>query len=118
MFATAGGRRLEYRWIDGGAPVLVFLHEGLGSAAQWRDVPDVLAARTGCAVLAYSRWGHGASEPLPSPRGVRFMHDEAIRVLPDLLDTLGVAGRDPEEREQQGEHQAFSIISRCVNLSC
>ena len=78
--------------MDGGGPVLVFLHEGLGSAAQWRDLPDVLAARTGCAALAYSRWGHGASEPLPSPRGVRFMHDEALRVLPDLLDTLGVGG--------------------------
>ena len=93
MFATAGGRRLECRQIDGGEPALVFLHEGLGSAGLWRGLPGMLAARTGLATLAYSRWGHGASEPLPSPRGIGFMHDEALRVLPELLDGLDV--RDP-----------------------
>ena len=84
---------LEYRWIEGHAPPLVFLHEGLGSVSTWRDVPDVLATRTGCAALVYSRHGHGASEPPPAPRGVRFMHDEATSVLPELLETHDI--RDP-----------------------
>lgn len=95
-FVSAGGRRLEYRRIepaDPARPVLVFLHEGLGSVGTWRDFPDALAARTGCAAVVYSRWGHGASEPLPQPRGVRFMHDEALLVLPELLERLGV--REP-----------------------
>jgi pimeloyl-ACP methyl ester carboxylesterase len=77
---------LEYRWIEGHPPPLVFLHEGLGSVSTWRDVPDVLATRTGCAALVYSRHGHGGSDPLPAPRGVRFMHDEALRVLPELVE--------------------------------
>jgi pimeloyl-ACP methyl ester carboxylesterase len=87
-----GGGRIEYRWIDGAAagPVLVFLHEGLGSVSAWRDVPDALARRTGLPALVYSRHGHGGSDPPPAGRGVRFMHDEATRVLPELLDALGV----------------------------
>ncbi|HEX8832314.1 MAG TPA: hypothetical protein VF705_14160 [Longimicrobium sp.] len=41
-FLEAGGRRLEYAWTGPGpgeAPTLVFLHEALGSIAQWRDFP-------------------------------------------------------------------------------
>src|SRR5207247_2705826 len=36
------GRRIEYRMVPGDAaarPTLVFLHEGLGSVALWRDFP-------------------------------------------------------------------------------
>jgi pimeloyl-ACP methyl ester carboxylesterase len=92
MFVRAAGLRLEYREIAGSAdkPTLMFMHDGLGSVSTWRDVPDIVASRTGCRVVAYSRWGHGASEPLPAPRGVRFMHDEALRVLPEVLDVLEV----------------------------
>ena len=52
----------------------------------WRDVPDVLVARTGCPAFVYSRAGHGASDPPPSKPTVRFMHDEALTALPALLD--------------------------------
>ena len=45
--------RLEARWIDGEAdrPVILMLHEGLGSVSLWRDFPDQVAARTGSPVL-------------------------------------------------------------------
>ncbi len=89
---TAG--RLEYKWVRGAAssPVtLVFLHEGLGSAAMWGRFPDVLATATRCRALVYSRFGYGGSDPLPAPRTDRFMHDEALRVLPELLARLGVS---------------------------
>jgi pimeloyl-ACP methyl ester carboxylesterase len=57
---------------------------------MWRDVPDAIAARTGRRVLAYSRFGHGDSDPPASPHTVRFMHDEA-RLVPDVLDAAGIA---------------------------
>lgn len=82
------GRRLEYRWIGPGpgeAPTIVFLHEGLGCVTMWRDFPDRLAAATGCGALVYSRQGYGASDPVSGPRPVRFMHDEALEVLPAVL---------------------------------
>jgi len=85
------GRRLEYRWIGprpGDAPSIVFLHEGLGSVGMWRDFPDRLAAATGCGALVYSRTGHGGSGPVHGPRPVRYMHDEALEVLPGLFRHL------------------------------
>jgi pimeloyl-ACP methyl ester carboxylesterase len=48
------------------APTLVFLHEGLGCAAMWRDFPRQLADMTGCGALVYSRAGYGGSEPVPT----------------------------------------------------
>ena len=87
-------RRLEYQWIGAttrAAPVLVFLHEGLGSVALWRDFPARVAAATGCAALIYSRYGYGGSEKLAGPRGVGYMHEEALETLPALLAELGIA---------------------------
>jgi pimeloyl-ACP methyl ester carboxylesterase len=88
----AGGRRLEYAWHGpppDEAPTLVFLHEGLGSVSTWRDFPMRLAEATGCGALVYSRAGYGGSDPVPLPRPIRFMHDEA-RVLPEVLDAAAV----------------------------
>jgi pimeloyl-ACP methyl ester carboxylesterase len=72
------------------APTLIFLHEGLGSLGLWRDVPAEIAARTGRGVLVYSRTGNGFSSPLRSPRTPRYMHDEALALLPTLLERLDI----------------------------
>ena len=86
------GRGIEYRLIPGDAtkPYLVFLHEGLGSVSLWRDFPDRVARRTGHRALVYSRFGYGQSAPLEAPREPRFMHDEALDVLPRLLAGLHI----------------------------
>jgi pimeloyl-ACP methyl ester carboxylesterase len=87
------GQRLEYRWIGPrpeDAPTIVFLHEGLGCQRMWRDFPDRLASATGCGAMVYSRLGYGASEPLRGARPVRFMHDEALSVLPAVVTGLGL----------------------------
>ncbi len=88
------GKRLETLWIDPddrNRPTIVMLHEGLGSVASWKDFPQLLASRTGCGVLAYSRYGHGGSDKLLEKRPVQFMHHEGEVVLPELLDKLGIA---------------------------
>jgi pimeloyl-ACP methyl ester carboxylesterase len=73
-----------------GGPVLVLLHDSLGSVALWRDLPERLAEATGLEVLAYDRRGHGASDPLgPRPRTVRYLHEEAA-TLDRVLDAAGV----------------------------
>ena len=91
---TAAGRRLEYEWVgerSPGKPALVFLHEGLGSIRQWRDFPARIAAATGCAALVYDRYGYGQSDVLQEERRtVRFMHDEALVSLPQLLLELEI----------------------------
>jgi pimeloyl-ACP methyl ester carboxylesterase len=80
---------LEYRWagphpVD--APTIVFLHEGLGCLAMWRDFPDRMASASGCGALVYSRMGYGASDPVGKSRSVRFMHEEALDVLPAIVE--------------------------------
>jgi pimeloyl-ACP methyl ester carboxylesterase len=87
------GHRLEYAWHGPApeeAPTLVFLHEGLGSLSAWRDFPERLAASVACGALVYSRRGYGGSDPAPRPRPVSFMSEEALSVLPRVLESLGV----------------------------
>ncbi len=89
----AGGASLEVAWHGErrpGAPVVVMLHEGLGCVATWRDFPTRVAAATGLAVLAYSRAGYGRSDPVPLPRPLSYMHDEARVAVPALLEAAGI----------------------------
>ena len=87
------GRSLHYRTTGDqsvGPSDLVFLHEGLGSAELWRSFPDDVAAQTGRRAVVYSRYGHGWSDTLESPRSPDFMHREGLVVLPELLGRLSV----------------------------
>lgn len=72
------------------APTLVLLHEGLGCVDLWRDFPRNLAIATGCGVFAYSRSGYGRSDPCSLPRPLDYMTREALSVLPQVLDTIGI----------------------------
>jgi pimeloyl-ACP methyl ester carboxylesterase len=65
---------------------MVFLHGGLGCVGMWRDFPDRVASATGCGALVYSRLGYGASDPVRGPWPLRFMHDEALDVLPAVIE--------------------------------
>jgi pimeloyl-ACP methyl ester carboxylesterase len=81
---------LEVAELEGSEPALVFLHEGLGSVALWRDFPDRLARATGRRALVYSRAGHGQSDLPDEDRTPEFMHEEALDVLPGLLKDAGI----------------------------
>jgi pimeloyl-ACP methyl ester carboxylesterase len=90
---VVGGHRLEVAWHGpppAAAPTLVFLHEGLGSVSAWRDFPARVASATGLGALVYSRLGYGASDPVTLPRPLTYMHDEALAVLPQVLDVAGI----------------------------
>lgn len=87
--------RIEYQWLnvnDAGAPLIVFLHEGLGSLSMWKDFPRQLCEAAGCRGLVYSRPGYGSSTPRAAEEswGPDFMHRQAHEVLPALLTALGI----------------------------
>lgn len=92
----AGRRvRVEHQWLrreEEAAPLMVFLHEGLGSVSMWRDFPMQLCAALGCRGLVYSRPGYGRSTPRAADEhwAPDFMHRQAHEVLPALLSALGV----------------------------
>jgi pimeloyl-ACP methyl ester carboxylesterase len=73
---------------DGAHRALVLLHEGLGSVGLWRGFPRALNDATGRRVVAFSRFGHGRSDPPREPRTPAFFHEEALTVLPELLAAL------------------------------
>jgi pimeloyl-ACP methyl ester carboxylesterase len=92
-FVELASHRIEYERIEiarAPRPPLVFLHEGLGSVAMWRDFPGRVAHATGCDAVVYSRHGYGRSDPLTAPRTPRYMHDEALVALPELLERLAI----------------------------
>ena len=96
------GRRvlIEHQWLrreDRAAPLMVFLHEGLGSVSLWRDFPGELCEALQCRGLVYSRPGYGQSTPRATDAALApdFMHRQAFELLPALLQALGVnAGVD------------------------
>jgi pimeloyl-ACP methyl ester carboxylesterase len=93
-FLTAAGIRYEirrYHYGRPGRPVLVFLHEGLGCVKMWKTFPERLAGQAGCDAFAFSRSGYGASDPLPLPWKLNFMHTQALTVLPDILAAAGIS---------------------------
>ncbi len=87
--AVPGGH-VEYDDVPGdpGLAPLLFLHEGLGSVALWRGFHHRVAEATGRRAVAWSRLGHGFSDPPPVPRTARFMHHEADVVVPALRAAL------------------------------
>ena len=87
--------QIEHAWVAPerrGGPLIVFLHEGLGSLAMWKGFPAALCAATGARGLVYSRPGYGRSTPRGADEvwSVDYMHQQAFEVLPALLATLGV----------------------------
>jgi pimeloyl-ACP methyl ester carboxylesterase len=87
--------QLELDWVGDAQsphPPVVFLHEGLGSVALWKDFPARCCRANGLRGLVYSRYGYGRSTPRPldEPLTPDFMHYEADAVLPALLDRLGI----------------------------
>jgi len=71
-------------------PTLVFLHEGLGSIAQWRDFPDAVSLGAHLPAVVYERGGHGNADPLNAPRSVNYLHAEALQSLPEVLRQLQI----------------------------
>jgi len=125
-----GGVQLEVARIDGPtsprlAPI-VFLHEGLGSVAMWRDWPAKVCAETGRAGLVYSRRGYGHSSAVADVRGdgrlaPDYMHREALDVLPQLLAKLGMERPVLLGHSDGGSialiHAAHHAVSACIVMA-
>ncbi|CAM5785966.1 alpha/beta fold hydrolase [Rhizobacter fulvus] len=87
--------RLEYQWVGDAAaaqPPVVFLHEGLGSVAMWKDFPERMCTEHSLRGLVFSRYGYGGSTPRPADERwtPAFMHAQAHEVLPLLFAQLQI----------------------------
>ena len=87
--------RVEYEWvgsISNQAPILVFLHEGLGSVSMWKDFPQQLSQTLGMRGLVYSRPAYGKSTARTKDDSwdVDFLHRQALEVFPAFLNVLKI----------------------------
>ena len=107
-------------------PTLVFLHEGLGSVALWRDWPARLCQHLGMPGLVYSRQGYGQSQPRADVRGAGrlhsdYMHREALEVLPELLRKAGIERPVLLGHSDGGTiallHAAHHPVSACIVMA-
>lgn len=86
---------IEYCWIGAAVssdPVVVFLHEGLGSISMWRDFPEKFCTEHGFRGLVFSRYGYGRSTPRPMDEELptSYLHEQAWEALPALLSALQI----------------------------
>ncbi len=92
----AGGHRLYTRVhpcpdsSPAGREPIVFLHEGLGCTAFWRDVPEEIAQKTARTAVVFDRRGYGRSSPCTEARHLDYLHIEARTYLPAILDALAI----------------------------
>ena len=92
---------IEHAWVSPerlGSPLLVFLHEGLGSLSMWKDFPQRLCDAVSCRGLVYSRPGYGRSTRLHG-RDVAQCAEDVAAVADalgiDRFATWGVSGGGP-----------------------
>lgn len=88
--------RIEYQWLNphlATRPLLVFLHEGLGSVSMWRGFPQAQCDAAQVRGLVFSRPGYGRSTPRAEDEhwAADFMHRQAHEVLPALFAALQVS---------------------------
>lgn len=71
------------------SPLLVFLHEGLGSVAQWKDFPALLSEKTNLPALLFDREGYGKSSKLKKQNNWDYLNNQAEKALPEIFLQLG-----------------------------
>lgn len=95
QYLTANNKRIHYAWVNNqyrqdNKPVIIFLHDALGSIGQWKDFPRALTDKVQLPALVYDRYGHGKSEQLTEKRKPSYLHNEALKFLPDIINGLGI----------------------------
>ncbi len=71
-------------------PSLVFLHDALGCTTSWKSFPKNLCQALQMNGLVFDRLGHGLSSPSTTTRSVDYLEKEALEILPQVLQKMGI----------------------------
>lgn len=92
-FAETPAGQLAFKRIgtpQAGEPILLFLHEGLGSIAQWGDFPEQLCETMKLSGVLYERGGYGFSHAVAKGRTDKYLHEFAWNELPAFIDAINL----------------------------
>ena len=126
-FLEIDSKIIEYQVfgdISNDIPVLILLHEGLGSIAMWRKIPELIHLKTKLNVFVYSRFGYGKSSTIKLPRPTNYMSIEAEEYLPKIIKSYNATyhrtnNRAPNQvKTSNGPYiwlDAYDSVSKNVN---
>lgn len=88
-----GSKEINTQWINtsalsGSKPVLVFLHEALGSIIQWKSFPSDLCKSLNLPGIVIERSGHGKSSYLTEDRDRFYLHHYSTETMDVLKEVL------------------------------
>ncbi len=88
-----GSKEINTQWINtsllnGSKPVLVFLHEALGSIIQWKNFPSDLCKVLNLPGLVIERSGHAKSSYHSEERDRLYLHHYSTETMDVLRETL------------------------------
>lgn len=90
--ATTRYGKMAYKTIGNpivqSGPVLLFLHESLGSIAQWQDFPNKLCQHLGLPGIVIEFPGYGFSDKEDKVRDERYLHDFSWEYLPAFTEAI------------------------------
>jgi len=69
---------------------LLFLHESIGSIAQWKDFPELLAKELDLPAIILEFPGYGFSSEYDKERNSKYLHHFALEILPSFLKTINL----------------------------
>jgi pimeloyl-ACP methyl ester carboxylesterase len=69
-------------------PVLLFLHEAIGSIAQWKDFPEKLSNALDLPAIVLEFPGYGFSSEYNKPRDSKYLHHFALEHLPAFVKEI------------------------------
>ncbi|PWH81907.1 alpha/beta fold hydrolase [Brumimicrobium oceani] len=69
-------------------PVVLFLHEAIGSIAQWKGFPEKLCQEINLPGIAIEFPGYGFSEAENKTRDAQYLHAFALEYLPAFIDAI------------------------------
>ncbi|MCD4680042.1 MAG: alpha/beta hydrolase [Bacteroidales bacterium] len=122
-FVKVKGHDLHYRFLceeyrNPENPVIVFLHEGLGSIPQWKEFPGAICEKLKLPGLLYERYGYGQSDILEEERDKYYLIYEGIEALPELLEELRVKNNLILIGHSDGASIALAYASKYSNNIC
>ncbi len=80
----------KIKGFDENKPILLFLHEALGSIAQWKNFPELLCKSVEHNGIIIELQGYGYSSEFEGKRNSDYLHLSGFKQLPEIIHHIGV----------------------------